>query len=439
MGLAISSTSKAFSNNLSEIQIQDLTHDGRGVGRDQGKACFVEGALPSERVSWSINKSHRQYDEGIVHQVLDASADRVEPQCQHFGQCGGCQLQHLDYSAQVQAKTKRLQSSLAHKNIHPTTWLSPITSDPMGYRRRARFSISAISKKHTDLQVGFKQRASAKVLPIDHCPVLTPELNKVLPELPRLISQLSGQFNGKQQQSLTEIEVNFDQNRTSITLLANSAKANLTEILPPESIQHCDIWYQAKPAEAKLLYSPSIENKTEIPTKPPGFLQANAPVNQKMVEQAGHLLALSQEDHLLDLFCGAGNFSLPYVDSVAAITGIELDDASVDQANKKAQNLDQVSFEKADLFDAKGLTALRSKFRKASVVILDPPRAGAEALVRELVKPKPARILYISCHPATFIRDAEILKRSGYQLDSVGLVDMFPQTMHAEVMGLFTI
>ena len=435
MGLAISSTSKPFSNNLLEIQIEDLTHDGRGVGRDQGKACFIEGALPGERVSWNINKSHRQYDEGIVHQVLDASADRVKPQCQHFAQCGGCQLQHLDYSAQVQAKTKRLQASLAHKNIHPTTWLPPITSNPMGYRRRARFSISSISKKHTDLQVGFKQRASVKVLPIDHCPVLTPELNKVLPELPQLISQLSG----KQQQSLTEIEVNFDQNRISITLLARSAKANLTEILPPEPMQHCDIWYQAKPAEGKLLYRPSTEDKSEIPTNPPGFLQANTLVNQKMVEQAGCLLALSQEDHLLDLFCGTGNFSLPYVDSVAAITGIELDGASVDQANKKAQNLDQVSFEKADLFDAKGLAAIRSRFRKASAVILDPPRAGAEALVRELVKPKPARILYISCHPATFIRDAEILQRSGYQLDSVGLVDMFPQTMHAEVMGLFSI
>ena len=351
----------------------------------------------------------------------------------------------------MQAKTKRLQDSLAHKNIQPTNWLPPIISEPIGYRRRARFSVSQVSNKNPERVIGFKQRASKNVLPIDYCPVLTAELNNLLPILPTLVSQLSNQ----QQQSLTEIELNFDQDKTSITLLAYTAKANLTKVSPPKALAHCDIWYQAKPAQAKLVYSPasleslaSIENLASIesqdkplsaPTSAPGFLQANAQVNQKMIEQAGRLLALSKDDRLLDLFCGSGNFALPHIESVAEITGIEGDDASVELANKKVADLDQVSFEKADLFDASALTKLRSKFRKATAVILDPPRAGAEAVVRELIKSKPARILYISCHPATFIRDAEILQRAGYQLDTAGLVDMFPQTMHSEVMGLFRI
>ena len=121
------------------------------------------------------------------------------------------------------------------------------------------------------------------------------------------------------------------------------------------------------------------------------------------------------------------------------MVGVEVSREAVDRANSLSGTASNLSHRCADLFDAKALSGLRSLFRRATAVLLDPPRAGAEAVVRELVKSKPAQILYISCHPATFIRDAEILVSKGYKLDSAGLLDMFPQTMHAEVIGLFRI
>jgi 23S rRNA (uracil1939-C5)-methyltransferase len=204
---------------------------------------------------------------------------------------------------------------------------------------------------------------------------------------------------------------------------------------PPTELATCDIWLKPKGLDAALIYS----SKKEVPIGPPGFIQANAEINSAILEKVDGLLQLTDEDILLDLFCGSGNFSLPQAKHAKEVIGFEVDHLAVERAQRAAQSPDNLSFKSADLFDPDALKQLRSIFRKATAAILDPPRAGAEAVVHELIKSKPTQILYISCHPATFVRDAQILVTKGYRLDSVGLLDMFPQTMHSEVIGHFQI
>jgi 23S rRNA (uracil1939-C5)-methyltransferase len=417
--------------NPDAIEISDLTHDGRGVGHLQGKTCFVEGALPGETVSWSILKSHRQYDEGTLKSIIEISPDRVEPGCPHFGVCGGCQIQHLDYAAQIRAKQNRLQKALEHKQISAKHWLQPTVSVPWNYRRRARLSVSRASKRQSEIEIGFKRRNSNETHAIDECPILTEELNRLLPHLNMLLKDLSN----LQRESIVEIEISSEGTQTSICLLSNKNSPSTVLSEPPDALKNCDIWLKAKVGQAQLIYS----NQQNPPAAPPGFMQANAEINAAITKKVDQLLQLTNQDTLLDLFCGSGNFSFPQAARAKHVIGIEADQIAVEKANSVEQLPENLRFSSADLFDPEALSNLRSLFRKATAILLDPPRAGAEAVVRELVKPKPKQILYISCHPATFVRDAEILVEKGYKLDSVGLLDMFPQTMHAEVIGHFLI
>lgn len=421
----------------SEIQISDLTHDGRGVGRQQGKACFVEGALPGERVDWKLTKSHRQYDEGITTSVISASPERIEPGCRYFGDCGGCQIQHLNYSAQVRAKQKKFENSLAHKNISVEKWLEPICSNPWSYRRRARLSVAQLRGKKEQqsgigISIGFKKRNSNQVLEIENCPVLVEELNLLLPKLSLLLESIST----TQLKTLSEIELSYDLGRLSICFIGQGKSIWQSLEKVPAEFEGCDIWHRPKAQEARLIYS---QDEAMAQPASTGFMQANAEVNDALVEKAGELLELSQEDVLLDMFSGSGNFSTHLASSAGEVLGLESDQMAVDRANAIAHQIPHLNHLYADLFDEQALAKLRPLFRKASAVILDPPRAGAEEVIKELVKPKPAQILYVSCHPATFIRDAEILVSRGYKLQAAGLLDMFPQTMHAEVIGHFRI
>ncbi|MBT5332240.1 MAG: hypothetical protein HOL48_10725 [Porticoccaceae bacterium] len=413
------------------LEIVDLTHDGRGVGRSldkgQGKTCFVQGALPGERVEWTLVKNHLKYDEGVVKSLLTSSPDRIEPKCRYFGECGGCQIQHLDYAAQVRAKQQRLQRALEHKNISVINWLEPVTSNPWSYRRRARLSVDPNAGV-----IGFKPSSSKQTLGIESCSVLIPELDQALPLLPDILKSLPLKLQGV----VSEIKLSYENRRLSVSLLVDRK-------IPPSTIEgvsidliDCDLWVKFKNAPAQLIYSSAKEGAAISPT---GFIQANAEINSALITNAQRLLNLTEKDFLLDLFCGSGNFSTALSSEAGEVVGIEVSREAVDRANSLCGSASNLSHRCADLFDAKALSGLRSLFRRATAVLLDPPRAGAEAVVRELVKSKPAQILYISCHPATFIRDAEILVSKGYKLDSGGLLDMFPQTMHAEVIGLFRI
>ena len=172
------------------LQIEKLSHDGRGIARIEGKTLFVEGALPGETVKADMVKSHKRYDEYKTHTIEKASEHRQPPNCQYYGTCGGCQLQHLNTEAQRQHKeTAAIEQLQRSSGLSPTEVLPAIYGETLGYRSRARLS-AWYHNRNKEYRIGFREANSKNILSIEHCPILSPELNKILPELPSLCKQL---------------------------------------------------------------------------------------------------------------------------------------------------------------------------------------------------------------------------------------------------------
>jgi 23S rRNA (uracil1939-C5)-methyltransferase len=425
-------------------RIDSLTHEGRGVARVQGKAVFIDGALPGEEVLFRLTRRHGRFDEGAVTEVLTASPERVPPGCPCFSVCGGCSLQHVAVEGQLAHKQRVMLEQLAHiGKVRPETVLPPVTGSPWGYRRRARLGVKYVSKKGAVL-VGFREKASGLLADLLRCDTLHPAVGLLLPELRALVERLSV-FH-----AIPQIEVAVGDDAAAlvfrhlqplsaddIQILRELAQTRSLQIYlqpqGPESVT--PLW----PQPARLSYR-LADYGVELFFHPTDFVQVNAEVNRKMVKLALQLLDLSPGDRVLDLFCGLGNFTLPMARQAAYIVGVEGDAKLVLQARANGihNGIANVEFHAADLLNAEPLDAawLRAGFSK---VLLDPPRAGAETVVRQFKRTGAQRIVYVSCNPATLARDAgELVHGQGYHLAAAGIMDMFPHTAHVETIALFT-
>ncbi len=426
------------------VTVDALNHDGRGVARVNGKVVFIDGALPGERVSFQYISRRRSYDAGRVVQILEPTADRVtHPECEYFGTCGGCVLQHLQADAQIQAKEKILRDSLQRiGNVSPKHWLPPLTGPAWGYRRKARLSVRLVPKKGGVL-VGFHERRKSFVTPLADCKTLDPRLARLLPHLPKLVASLS------HPDRLPQIEVAAGDEDSALvfrhlTPLTEQDHKHLVDFGVRHAVQvHLQphgptsthaLW----PAEAPLLSYRLPEHDIELRFKPTDFTQVNANVNQRMVGRAIELLNPQPNETILDLFCGVGNFTIPLARYAASVTGIETNSTSLARARENAvhNGLTNISFLRSDLGDAK--ISLPDSSINVDKMILDPPRNGAMPAIKNLKTERVTQILYISCHPATLARDSEYLvHKLGYSLISACVMDMFPQTSHVESMAHF--
>ncbi len=424
-----------------ETQIESLSHDGRGVARINGKTVFIDGALEGERVKFRYSKKHSKYDEGRVVEILTSAPDRVEAKCQHYGVCGGCSLMHMAPEAQLALKQKTLMEQMSHfGHIEPEQWIEPMTGPLWGYRRKARLGVKHVPKKERVL-VGFREKGTPYLALLDKCEVLDPRIGTRLGELGIMIATLAG-YN-----RIAQIEVAMDDKHTALVfrnldplsesdqklLIAYGQKNDLWIYLQsggPETITA--IW----PTSPQLSYAP--EPDLNLMFEPSDFTQVNDTINQNMIQRAMALLEVCAEDRVLDLFCGLGNFSLPLAKRVNAVVGVEGDAALVKHAqnNAKLNQLDNVTFEQADLTKTalKDYSWVKGGFNK---ILLDPPRSGAFEVLPQLVGLGAERIVYVSCNPATLARDAgELVHKHGYTLVSAGIMDMFPHTSHVESIAL---
>jgi 23S rRNA (uracil1939-C5)-methyltransferase len=429
-----------------EIELQNLSHDGRGVGRWQGKTVFVNGALQGETVSAEVTADHKTHAEAQVLEIHQASADRIDPICPVYDTCGGCQLQHLQPAAQVTFKQAAIAEQLRRiGSIEVPEWVAPITKASQGYRRRAQLATRYFADSRT-LLMGFRQSGHKHIVPIDQCPVLEPALSALLTPLHDALVNLS------QTQWVTHIELLQAQDLVCVSLKVSSAlSSDDQQLMAAFAAQHnvslvCqqtdvdDLWLHGTPQD--LVYTLPVEADAKPLTMDfsvKDFVQVNAQVNQALVTQALDWLQLDAEDQVLDLFCGVGNFSLPIANAApsgAQVLAVEGDYAMVKQGRSNAQNngLGNVDFIQADLFEA----SARKKWQKKAInkVLLDPPRAGAKGIA-QLLKGQPLeRVVYVSCNPASMARDLKDLQSLGLTVAKVGCVDMFPHTTHLEVMAL---
>ena len=419
-----------------------MAHDGRGVGHVDGKATFVHGALPGERVMFRYTSRRRSRDEGQVVSVLQAAAERVSPRCTQYGVCGGCSLQHMEPAAQIAAKQAVMLDDLREiGGVEPADVLAPIVNtSPWGYRRKARLGVKDVARKGKVL-VGFRERGSSFVTDTDKCHVLHPRVGELLPALGELIGTLSTS------RRLPQIEMAMDDDRCVLILrLLDPLNAADEQRLLGFQAEH-DIVFYVQPGgpETVAPLREGVDLRYHLPEEdltlaflPGDFTQVNTDINRKMIAQAIALLRPQAEDRILDLFCGVGNFTLPLARHAATVTGVEGDAGLVERARLNAERnaIANAEFFSADLYGE--LSAQPWSGRHFDKALLDPPRSGAQQVLSLLSRLGVERIVYVSCYPGTLARDAgELVGEHGYRLHSAGVMDMFPHTAHVESIALF--
>lgn len=423
--------------------IDNMAHDGRGVAHVDGKATFIQGALPGEEVSFRYISRRRSHDEGVTTSVAKAAPERVPPRCVDYATCGGCSLQHMDPQAQIEAKQGILLDNLKHiGKVQPEVILPPLLNEsPWGYRRKARLGVKYVEKKGKVL-VGFRERGSSLVADLTQCHVLHPRVGERLPALADLIGGLSVR------DQLPQIEMAMDDDRCVLIfrILSPFSSQDTQRVIDFCQAHGFIPYLQAGGPDtvapltgqpSRLFYSlPEVD--LELDFLPGDFTQVNTDINRKMVHRALEMLAPGPNDRVLDLFCGVGNFTLPLARLAGSVTGVEGDAGLVQRATENARRngLDNVDFFCANLYQELAPAAwLDASFNKA---LLDPPRSGAQQVLPLLPKLGVEKLLYISCYPGTLARDAgELVNQHGYRLLSAGVMDMFPHTSHVESIALF--
>jgi len=424
-----------------ELDIESLSHEGRGIARVNGKTVFVAGALPGERVLARVKNGRRKFDEAVTLEVLRPSPARIEPRCAAFAVCGGCSLQQLSAEDQLAHKQQTLLGMMAHAGIGIGELLPPLVGATWGYRQKARLGVKYVDGKGRAL-VGFRERDTPFIADMRRCEVLLPQVGQQLEALSELIGGLEAR------RSIPQIEVAADDDNVQLVFrhlepLSDADRARLIEFARqsgfylqlqpggPETV------HDLHPEGQSLGYDPLGDGRLRIEFKATDFVQVNAGMNRQMVAQALELLDLRPEHRALDLFCGLGNFTLPMALQCAAVTGIEGDTAMVERARGAARTngIENVEFSAVNLTEPDpGLPWMRQRYPR---ILLDPPRSGALEMAALLGDLGAERIVYLSCQPSSLVRDAGIICAQGYRLARLGIMDMFPQTSHVESMAVF--
>lgn len=423
-------------------RIESLSHDCAGVARVDGKTVFIEGALPGELVSFRYRRRKKQHDVAELTEVLEAAPERVVPACRYFGICGGCTLQHMDPVAQLDAKQRIVRETILHiGKTAPESWLAPIKGPHWGYRRRARLGARVVENKGGVI-LGFHERRHSFITPLESCEVLEPRIAQLLPAMRDLIASLSCPNR------IPQVEVSAGDHGVALVFrhlvpLNDDDHQRLTAFRDRHGVQ-----VLLQPHGPDSIHDLGRDTATDLRYELTGFnvsvafgasdfIQVNAEVNRALVMRAIELLDLNANDAVLDLFCGLGNFTLPIATRAGRVLGIEADARMVERARANAERngLTNIEFRAGNLFAGGGIPGLQGHNKW----LIDPPREGALEILRALTPATaPERIVYVSCHPATLARDAQLLTGlHGYRLAAAGVADMFPQTAHIETIALF--
>ena len=423
------------------VVIERLAHDGRGVAhRADGKALFVERALPGERVLPAVHRQRKRYDEAHVRELLETSRQRVEPACRHFGQCGGCDLQHLAVDGQRQHKLAVLDEHLARAALTLPVPAEVLSAGGHGYRRRARLGVKLDAQGA--IHLGFRAKGSHHLLDIHQCTILVPRLAALLAPLHHQLAALEAPRH------VGHIElIDSDAGATLVVRQLREHAGDRARWQAFAAEQGIGLaWWRGREEtqlewlsdEPELCYRIVADGREVTLTFAPGdFVQVNAEVNQRLIDTAMAWLEPAAGARVLDLYAGVGNLSLALACRGGEVLGVEGNPAMVGRlaANAGRNGLVNVTSRQADLTQA---GAVREVLAWApSLVVLDPPRDGADAVCTQLAASGVPQLLYIACDPATLARDAARLVQGGYRMTRAAVADMFAQTAHLEAMLLF--
>jgi 23S rRNA (uracil1939-C5)-methyltransferase len=429
------------------LKIESLSHDGRGIAHYNGKITFVNNALPGESVFVKIIKQHKKFNEATADIIEKANPDRVIAECPHFGICGGCALQHLDANAQIKLKQNVLLEQLKHfGRVEPKEILPPLTGPIWGYRHKARLSVKYVQAKNSAL-VGFHEKNGRFVADLKACITLHPHVGQLITPLKNLITDLTIR------DGIAQIEVAIGDDKTALIFrhLKTPAQTDLDKLcqfahqhdlsifLQPGNSDSIHLLYpQPQTTEDEFISYQLTHSDLKLFFHPNEFSQINPDINHKMIKRAIELLEPEQTDDILDLYCGFGNFTLPLARLCRTIVGVDGNHKAIECGKKNASynQINNATFYSSELTETCQYQPwAKNTYQK---LLLDPPRVGAEPILPLIAKLKPKKIVYISCNPATFARDAgELVNVYKYKLLQCGVMDMFPHTKHVEAIALF--
>lgn len=432
------------SSELFTVEVNSLSHEGRGISTINDVTTFIDGALSQETVTCKIIKKHRHYNDAQIVEVLSASPERVQPICPHFNMCGGCSMQHINLDAQVNLKQKTLLDQLHHfGKVKPEEILPPLSGNPHGYRRKARLGVRYVRNKERVL-VGFREKLSNKLADLQTCAVLIPQVGNKISELSELIGNLAS-F-----EHIAQIEVAASDTEIALVFrhLIALSEEDVQKLIAFGQAHQFHIYLQPNPpAPLQKIWPADNQHKLsyllpaydlEMQFHPLDFIQVNGEINKSMLARALELLNPQPTDTILDLFCGLGNFTLPIARHAKHVVGVEGGKEMVARAqdNAKHNSISNVEFHAANLMEPDPSSSwMRKTYDK---ILLDPPRTGAQEIIEYFPSLAAKQIVYVSCNPATLARDAgKLVYNQGYKLKKVGVINMFPHTTHIEAIALF--
>ncbi|MDO8939705.1 MAG: 23S rRNA (uracil(1939)-C(5))-methyltransferase RlmD [Methylicorpusculum sp.] len=423
--------------------IESMTHDGRGVAHVDGKAVFIDEGLPGEELEFVYTDIRKDYAEGRVVNLLSRSEFRVDAECPHYSMCGGCSFQHVDSAKQIQIKQELLEEQFKRigKLDIPQVW-EALDGPHWGYRRKARMGVKYVAKKGRVL-VGFREKRQPYLAEIESCKVMHPRVGMNL----MVLSEMIGGLTIKDKIPQIEVAIGDDDCVLSIRVMEPPTQEDKERMRQFAHQLGMSICLQPKGPDTIV----PIDGEPEVmPTyalpdhdivfkfRPAMFTQVNYEINRHMVNRVIEALHLSQDDQVLDLFCGLGNFTLPMARRAGHVTGIEGDLPLIKHARENAlfNGITNAEFHAADL--TKDISEFPWANRRYNKILLDPSRAGASDVLHHFKQWQPETIVYVSCNPSTLARDAGILVNElGYKLIKAGVMNMFPQTAHVESIALF--
>ena len=409
---------------MPEIEINAMTFGPFGVGRHDGKAVMVAGAVAGDIVDVEIVSERRDYAVAKIREVIRASAERRVAPCPFLPRCGGCDWQHIDYAAQVRFKGEVVARELSHAlniEIDPAGLVEPAPAE-FGYRSRIRLRVGAKGV------LGFYEAGSNTIVEIDSCMVAEAGLRMPLHlarSLGKRVEEIEVVRDGAREVQVAHLKkpaTDEDLRRARNVLESDSEIAGI--VLRSGT-------HRATVGDAAIAIE--LEPGLSLEVDADFFSQVNRAQNQRLVASVMEMATIREASAVLDLFCGAGNFSLPASRRGARVTGVDDDAGAIAAASRNAARLNCRDAQFIAMKASATADFLHRARYRPDVVILDPPRTGALDMMEPIVKLRAPSVIYVSCDVTTLARDLRVLADARYKINRVRAFDFFPNTHHVEI------
>ncbi len=422
---------KSITNEV-RLKIDSLSYGPYGIGRDQGRVILVPQTAPGDEGGVKIVEEKKNYAVGKLTRLVKSSTVRRTPPCPHFGSCGGCPWQHIEYWAQLVAKEKSITDALRRIGKLDRYEMFPILPSPQEYRYRRRIRL------HTDEQnrLGFHRAFSHDLVEIDSCLIADPRADQSLSAAREWIRQLGTEVRylqivvgdlGKKAILVGRADGDFraEDNSVCTELLENHGEIGGL-ILSGSGWRHS--WGQEK----TLL---RLDSGSWAEVDGDLFMQVNREANHRLVDLVLRWGEFNQQDRLLELFCGGGNLTLPMARLSHEVVAVEWNRRSIKSGERSGQlnQVENIQWLCSDV--SRAVYRMAKRKNRFSKIILNPPRTGAKGLEHDLASLQAQKIFYISCDPATLARDLSALTKNGYRLTRIQPIDLFPHTFHVETLA----